>query len=66
MRPRYLRWSFMPRYGHAMIRLRGKFYCLKAPWCAPLFSERYRMGVRVIPLAFGWRITIKQIDWDQP
>lgn len=58
---RYMRWSFSPVYGQAMIRLRGKFYALKAPWCRPLFSERYGY-VGVIPIGFGWRITIRSID----
>lgn len=58
-KPRYMRWGFWPRYGLAFIRIRGKFYRLKAPWCEPLFSERYGYDP-IIKLGFGWRITIRK------
>lgn len=60
---RYMRCHVAPRYGSAMIRLRGKFYVLRAPWCRPLFSERYG-DMRVIRLGFGWRITVRDVGSD--
>lgn len=62
MGPRYARASASWAYGMWMIRLWGRFFQLKAPWWHALFSERYRYGVKVIPLGFGWRITIRTID----
>ena len=47
------------------LRLFGYVIALKAPSFPPLFSERYRQGVRVVRLGFGWRITIRKIrPWD--
>lgn len=43
----------------------GKRFMLKGPRVVPLFSERYRQGVRVIPLGFGWRITIRELSHDR-
>ena len=37
----------------------GKVIALKAPWCIALFSERNRCKTSVIPLGFGWRLTIR-------
>lgn len=62
---KYLRYTFAPRYGILMIRIRGKFYQLKAPWNAPLFSERHGFEVKVIPLWFGFRINIRNVPKDR-
>jgi hypothetical protein len=55
---KHLRFGFWPRYGKLMIRVRGRFYSLDAPWRRPLFSERSRLGIKVIPLGLGWRILV--------
>jgi hypothetical protein len=57
----YLRFGFWPIYGKVMIRVRRRFYSLDAPWKKPLFRERYRIGLRVIPLPFGFRILIRDV-----
>ncbi len=55
----YLLFGFSWTFGHVGVRL-GRWWCqIKAPWFPILFSERYRCGVRVLPLGFGWRITAK-------
>ena len=61
---RYVRASANLDYGQWMLRLFGWFFALKAPWCVPLFSERCLHGVRVIPLGFGWRITVRPVPKD--
>lgn len=38
---------------------------LKDNACRPLFSERNRLGVSVIGLPFGYRLTIRKIDYEQ-
>lgn len=43
-------------------RLFGCVIALKSPRWPALFSERNRRDVRVIPLGFGWRITLRKID----
>lgn len=38
----------------------GRFYLtLKAPWNRPLWSERNRRSVRVLPIAKGWRLNLR-------
>jgi len=57
---KYIRLGFWPRHGLAVVRFAGRFFSLKAPWCAALFSER--MGFhRVFPLGFGWRVTVRRV-----
>lgn len=36
-------------------------FSLKAPEFPVLFSERHRLGVRVLPLLRGWRINVRRI-----
>lgn len=43
------------------MRIGRKLIALKSPLWPVIFSERYRQGVRVIPLGFGWRITIRRV-----
>lgn len=43
-------------------RLFGHVIALKSSDFPALFSERNRIGVRVIPLIRGWRITVRKID----
>lgn len=40
-------------------RFGRKVVALKSPRWPVIYSERLRLGVRVIPLGFGWRITIR-------
>lgn len=60
----HLRYYFSYKYGLFMLRFRSNFYSLKAPWNTPLFSERNRFGVRVIPIWFNWRISIRKVEPD--
>lgn len=40
----------------------GRFrLILKAPWNAPMFSERYGY-TRYMPLGFGWRVTARMVE----
>jgi len=50
-------------YGLWMVRMFGYFIRLRAPWNEPLFSERNGYDP-VIPLGFGWRITIRKVPVD--
>lgn len=43
------------------LRIRDTVYALKGPRSGALYSERTRSGVRVFPLAFGWRITVRDV-----
>lgn len=58
---RYMRWHWDWQYGLFLIRLFGWFVMLKAPWSAPLFSERERRGCWVLPIARGWRILVRKV-----
>jgi hypothetical protein len=58
-----VRFVFAPRYGLFSIRLRSRFFKLKAPWCLPLFSERAGLEKR-IRLFFGWRVLVIPIRGD--
>ncbi len=44
-----------PGHGTVFVRVRGDGYILKAPWCAPLFSERNGYKLAVINF-LGWRV----------
>jgi len=57
--PRRVRFRISLVDGIATLWVRDKLYALRAPWRTALFSERYRRGVRTIPLGFGWRLTIR-------
>lgn len=46
------------QYGQWWTRLLGLLITLKAPWCKPLFSERYGIE-KFVPLGFGWRFRIE-------
>jgi hypothetical protein len=47
--------------GHAFfINIGRSRYGLKSPGYPVLFSERYRRSCRVIPLLFGWRVTVRR------
>ena len=41
------------------IRLGRYYVTLASPKRRPLFSERYRRGVRVLPLGGGWRLRLR-------
>lgn len=46
--------------GGFTANLRGKrLLCLRPPWNAPLFSERYGVGVRPIFRLLGWRLFVR-------
>lgn len=41
------------------VRIGRRYLSLAGPKSVPLFSERYRLGVRVLPLGKGWRIRLR-------
>jgi len=43
----------------------GKRWFLRAPWQAPLFSERNRLSHYVLIKAFGWRVTVRTLKHGQ-
>lgn len=51
-----VRWHLAPRYGLLWVRVSGKrCWLLKAPWCRPLFSERYGLDTWPQRRLGGWR-----------
>ena len=41
------------------IRLGGKYLSLAGPKFQPVYSERYRLGIWVLPLGGGWRLRLR-------
>ena len=56
-KPVILDWGWS--YG---VNLFGMRIMLKSPKWPALFSERNRMGVRVLPLGKGWRVTVRRLS----
>lgn len=56
-----------PKYGQWWLRVFGRVITLKAPWCEPLFSERFGID-KPFRLGFGWRLLYENFknsyDWD--
>lgn len=53
-------WSVSAGWGTWWLGVWRWRLILKAPWNAPLFSERYGY-TRKLPLGFGWRVLFRLI-----
>jgi len=48
------------RSGIWGIRIGAAYLTLAAPWRRPLYSERKRSGMTVLPLGKGWRVRLRR------
>ena len=42
------------------LRIGRSYTTLCAPWRRPLYSERIRSGMKVLPIGFGWRLRFRR------
>lgn len=57
---KFICWNFNKEYGQWWLGVGRWRLFLKAPWCEPLFSERYGM-TKHFRLGGGWRIGSRMI-----
>ena len=55
---------FRPRYGSFGFIAFGYWLHIKAPWCQPLYSERY--GGNKWPKFMGWRVKFRKMIAARP